>query len=380
MIRACIANDYTRPLIRNLVFDLEHGFGLAGMRDADVVMLELGEPADHVPPDFGHAIIVYDWFSSVSIGREMISYVHGLERRFPKARVRYVTTVTPRCLPERARQSGIDFAHYDILWNRTKAYYTQWPFQCLQTHQGDHPWLYAGQDAYKINLSLDQIRPGDCASRVFVFATRCKTSNPARQVIAEAVQPWHERGYVNVCHEPPPTSVPGLLTAQDDPLLNQSLRFDVNTGGIVENPDQTDSFFRGTGYYRGYSPVHVNYYSDSFCSIVVESVEDDTVVVTEKTWEALIHAHVPLIFGARGHMQELQERGFHLVDFVDYSYDHIEPRESRLQCFLRELGRLLDMPFDQWRQNYQRNLPALQHNQRLFWQLPFSKLRPALEF
>jgi hypothetical protein len=380
VIKVCIANDYTSPLIENFVFDLEPGFTVTEVDAADFVFLELHENTDHVPVDFAGGIVVYDWFSAVSIGREMIRYVQGVQAKFPRARVRYISTVPGRCLPQRTRHAGIRFAHYDILWNRTKAYYQHWPFTALQQRDGEHPWLFAGQDAYRINLNLDQARPGDCASRMFVFATRCKSSNPARQEIADAVVPYADLGYFNVCHEPPPTQVPGLLTAQDDPLLNQSLRFDVSTATVVENTDKCESFFRGTEYYRGYSPIHVNYYSNSFCSIVVESVEDDTVVVTEKTWEALIHAHVPLIFGARGHMQELRDRGFRLVDFVDYSYDHIEPRQSRLEAFLKELRRLLAMPLEQWRESYQSNLAVLQHNQRLFWQRPFSELRPALEF
>ena len=97
-------------------------------------------------------------------------------------------------------------------------------------------------------------------------------------------------------------------------------------------------------------------------------------VTTEKTYDPLIKGHFVLPFSGAGVIQHLKAQGFLVPDFIDYSYDNVENLEQRLECYLKEAVRLINIPLAEWKNLYKQNLDIVHHNQRHFWLKPYDRL------
>jgi len=229
----------------------------------------------------------------------------------------------------------------DFLFNRTKAYYSQYPFS-LDTQL----WYYYDAISYK----APQLNRADAKKKIFVSPG--KTYNGQRKYRTQLVSKlknYTTLGYIGNC--------------DDNPDLFLSTEIQAMCSGIelIE-----------TG---GYSPPSSTYYQDSFISIYGETIEyGNTIMITEKTWDPLIKGHFVLPFSCCNFIQRLRDVGIALPAFIDYSYDAEPDVEQRWKLYGAEVDRLLNMDIDTWQQHWNDNLTLLLANQRYFHERDYDRV------
>ena len=230
---------------------------------------------------------------------------------------------------KRARVHFVDF-----LFNRTKAYYSDFKF-----HPDSTLWYWQGRDFY-INRDINR---GEHKTRIFVapnqpyFLPQEPIGRHYRRKLVELLKQYVNLGWVS------------------DPLL-----FSNHDPGI-------DSEIPPVKPHQGYNPIHQDYYQRSFVSIYGETIEQgQDIAVTEKTYEPLIKGHFILPFSNQGFISYLKSMGIQLPKFIDYSYDEYSDPETRWQKYQEEILRLLSIPITMWQTHWAENIDLLKHNQDWF--------------
>jgi hypothetical protein len=240
----------------------------------------------------------------------------------------------------------------DFLFNRTKAYYSQFAFS-----PETQLWYHHHSTAYNV----PRLVGADHKQRIFVCPAKTYGGKRKfRKLLVEHLVPARSLGYM------------GNYDDQPDLFLYSHLEFPYPDFGIDQLRQQT----RPMSYnFWGYSPPHSAYYTDSFISVYCETVESgSTITITEKTWDPLIKGHFVLPFGTAGLIQRLQDLGIRLPDFIDYSYDQEPVDQLRWNKYKQELDRLLNMSLVDWQQHWTDNLGLLLYNQRYFQQRDYDRV------
>ncbi len=281
----------------------------------------------------------------------MLDLWHGEEgnisklKRFPLRHNEYIIT----CI------NNVDHPQFicnDFMFNRTKAYYSQFPFS-----SGVVKWYSYGQLSYMIP------EPKDVEHKKKIFVAPCKTypENPkeSRSRLRDLLQIQTDKGYL------------GNIDANPDLFLYPHIEFPW-CSSIEEIETQT----RPLSYrWWGYSPPHNEYYRNTFISIYSESISfGPDLFITEKTYDPLIKGHFILPFSNHGFVNWLGQVGIQLPSFIDYTYDFIEDDNQRLEAYLAEVDRLLNIPIEQWRIYYNNNIKLLRHNQLMFHSRDYDKV------
>lgn len=262
---------------------------------------------------------------------------------------------------------------YDIMFNRHKAYFSQLPFKNLFLNH-DIPWYWAGNRCYDIE---QWSRKSEHRSKIFLSASR-PYKNRIRSIrpqLNQLLDRYSDLGYL-AKHASSTGGTPiKLFSRRDDPLVNGSLEFDVNENTIIDRSTYYTPI--GDEMAIGFAPVHINYYENSFISIYGETIEyGNTVIVSEKTFNPLIQGHFILPFSSPYLIKAIQDMGFRMPDFIDYSYDEIKDDEKRKDAFFKEIERLLANPVTWWADQREKNLDLLFHNRQLFWHKSYDQFMP----
>jgi hypothetical protein len=233
----------------------------------------------------------------------------------------------------------------DFMFNRTKAYYSQFPFS-----PGVVKWYSHGQLSYIIP------NPKDADQKKKIFVAPCKTypDKPrlSRNHLRDILRDTHnELGYL------------GNIDADPTMFLYPHIEFP-----YCNNIEEIENQTRPLSYnWWGYSPPHSEYYRNTFISIYSESIEfGPDIIVSEKTYDPLIKGHFILPFSNYGFIKWLCQLGIQFPEFIDYNYDTLEDDDQRMKAYFAEVNRLLSIPIEQWRQHYINNLKLLRHNQLMF--------------
>ena len=369
----------------NLMFDLENFKNyqrVDNMEDAKVVFLEgLKVLKERLP---NCKLIVLDdllnatekhWEEYTSDLKKFVNWVNPIN-------VLYITSYHGGYEGVLDLATNFDIIHYDVIFNRTKAYYSQFPFKSVTRHRS-HPWYWAGQNAYRIE---NYTKPSKDRNKIFMHCSRIRPQRIsfARAAISNFVSQYANKGYYNQTiindHKLDLTrenlaNQPRLWSHSDDPLRNGELYFDTETKSIRQN-SETEFFASET---QGYNPPHVNYYEDSYLTIISETIEfGGSSFISEKTLDPLIHGHLIFPFSNAGFCSHLLKQGFLLPSQIDYSYDTIEDDQQRLKVFLSELTKLLNHPKAWWEETFDATQDIRIHNQQLFWRKPYSEFVDSL--
>jgi len=240
----------------------------------------------------------------------------------------------------------------NFLFNRTKAYYTQFPFK-----HNTKKWYYTSNFGYVIpdgmlaeNKNRIYLAPNkNHRGRVIKF-------RPQLAKLLENV--YYELGYI------------GNITDNPDLVLHPHDKFyHYNNINAIEN---IKMHVPGMA---GYSPPHNEYYKNTFISIYAETIEwGNSIAVTEKTYDPLIKGHFVLPFSNKGFIKYLKTLGFQFPNFIDYRYDEIENDQLRFNCYVDEIHRLLLIDLNTWRQYWIDNSNILRHNQLIFYENPYDRI------
>lgn len=368
----------------NNIFDLEFYddfFTVHSISDCDVVFLGpgIGRPVQHVPtmdqwcrqilPDNVKVAVIDDLSHAYEhLAQQQLSAVSKLALLNAHVQIIYLTSMslleTPSGLPK-----NVLLTELDLLFNRTKAYYTGHPYKCLLSHDRDTPWYFECD----YNLDLNHRYSGQ-KTRIFLACGRCRPGRSHyRRRLLETLRSYRDLGHWSqtVCDTADSEIAErnhkeNLASVVDDPLVN---------GTMVWNPitRQIDHRSNKGITVRGYSPPHPALYASSYISIYSETLEHgDSVLVTEKTYDPLIRGHFILPFGSANTVKAIQQKGFWLPNWINYSYDADVDDEQRYETFQRECIRLINQPLTWWSERYREDLDNLVNNQRLFWKKSYS--------
>lgn len=270
----------------------------------------------------------------------------------------------------------INILAYDIMFNRTKAYFSQLPFRnhFVNTQPS---WYWAGNNCYAID---HWSRASQHRARIFLSASRPWHDRPRsiRPALQKHLKNYSKIGYLAIYESDlvDNNTTVGLYSHKEDPVSNGSLQFDITSGEVVELSEFTPI----GDLTRGFAPMHLNYYENSFLSIYEESViYGPNVFVSEKTFVPLIQGHFILPFANVGTVKTVKEMGFVLPDFIDYSYDSVQDLEERKKIYLQEIDRLLNQPLHWWIEQRDKNLDLLFNNRRYFWQRSYDQFMPTVK-
>ena len=243
----------------------------------------------------------------------------------------------------------------DFLFNIIKAYFSQYPFS-IQSHI----WHHKGEFGYIAPTLTD----AQNKRKIFVAPNKTYENKDFRSIkyrprIVELLQQHEDRGYIGNLHSTPRRI---LYPHYQYPFISNIDELTKESSDV----DDKKIFL---------APVHNAYYSDTFLSVYGETIEyGNSIVVTEKTYTALIKGHFILPFSNYGFLARLKSCGFVLPQFINYEYDSIKDADTRFVAYIDELNRLLSLDLDTWKQHWNDNLHLLLHNQRIFHNRPYDRI------
>jgi len=138
----------------------------------------------------------------------------------------------------------------------------------------------------------------------------------------------------------------------------------------VKNLDdcQIGSFYVDNASSKDSAIYNVNDINHTVISVVLETVFDDRIHLTEKTCRALATGHPFILFNGPGSLEYLRSYGFKTFDpIINERYDTVLNRDERMQCIVDEMERLKDLDND----STQQLLEIAEHNKQVFWSKKF---------
>jgi len=241
----------------------------------------------------------------------------------------------------------------DFLFNRTKAYYSDYLFR-----PNSFKWYYKSKLNYQIPThTIDKqkifVAPNNARNNVRKFRQR---------LVDFLLSNYSSLGYIGDPSRTPPLGLFSQFQRQHC-LDVSSLEKEIFTA--------SDQFTIG-----GYCPPHTLYYNNTYISIYAETVEfGNTFIPTEKTFDPLIRGHFVLPFSNCKFIEFIkQEYDFKFPDFINYEYDNIKDDEKRFAGYLDEVKRLMTLSIDSWNQLRNDNIHLIQHNQNVFCNRPYHRV------
>lgn len=258
---------------------------------------------------------------------------------------------------------------YDILWNRQKAYFTEYDKHDLRFRLWTNDSSKKCYELNPIEKHNDGIRKFLCPNRIYYLDEI--SDHPRmyfRKQLKDFLDGFSNDGYIS------------------NPMKNQLLEPEEKE--LVQAMSAKNTIGGGSWY-----PIANHYYERSYFSIFVETLSvtnywynnhlklqhwydnnQHTRSITEKTWDPLIKGHFILPFGYQGLVEDIKSYGFILPDFIDYSYDTEYDDFARFEKFLISLKKLLEIDINQWQSLYLKYKHILDHNRQLFFNRPYHSL------
>lgn len=247
---------------------------------------------------------------------------------------------TPRFVITNARDVNYNdprILFNDYLFNRTKAYYSDYVFS------GNARWLHRTHKEYTVPVDDVALK-----NKIYIAPNRTYTVNdePQQRIYRKQLMSLLKQQYRDLGHLGDPA----------DPEI----------GHLPSNCSRV---------FGGYAPPHNRYFESTFISIYTETIEfGTTFVATEKTFDPLIKGHLILPFCNSKFIGNLKHYyGFEFPDFIDYSYDDIEDTQQRYHAYQEEVKRLLTFTLDQWQQHWISTKVLRMHNQQVFADRPYHR-------
>jgi hypothetical protein len=246
---------------------------------------------------------------------------------------------------------------YDFLWNRQKIYFT------------DYNYIDLSYRTYTCNAD----------ARNFQLTKIQKTSD-SHCILKKFLCP--NRTYPQFDHHPRIQYRKKLRELFLEKYSNEGYYSSPHNGMILpcENNDPRIDLVEG-----GWYPIANSLYNETFFSIYVETLSigkpqipnagnTNYRSITEKTWDPLIKGHFILPFGYKGLIEHIRSYGFHLPDWIDYSYDEIDDDQERFDKFLSSAEKLMKFSIIELMNLYNRDRWMLVMNRDLFWTRPYDSL------
>lgn len=292
-------------------------------------------------------IIISDGVNKVNVELDIFHNVENQDQAYIDNSKTYITNTISNY-----RNRNVIFN--DFLFNRTKAYYSQFPFRPYTKK-----WYNHGQLSYIIPTHP----AADIKNKIYVAPN--KTYNNTKKYRSLLVKTL-KNNYLNF----------GYLGNYDDNpdlFLYSQIEF-TWIDRLIDLETQTSKMHYN---WWGYCPPHNEYYKNTFISIYGETIEyGNTIVTTEKTFDPLIKGHFILPFSTSGFIQHLKSHyNFKFPEFIDYTYDTIKDDDQRYAVYELEVKRLLEIDIHTWKQHWNDNFEkVIRNNQMIFQEKPYDRI------
>jgi hypothetical protein len=117
---------------------------------------------------------------------------------------------------------------------------------------------------------------------------------------------------------------------------------------------------------------NVDDFNSTAISVVLETVFDERIHLTEKTLRAIACGHPFILAGGPGSLDYLRSYGFQTFDgLIDESYDQEQDSNTRLALIVKEMTRLNNLSVVDKQQLISKLQPIVNHNKNLFFSQDF---------
>lgn len=232
---------------------------------------------------------------------------------------------------------------YDILWNRQKAYCTDYESFDLSGRAWSE---YAGKKMYSLP---------------------CFEKHESSKIFLSPIRIYNDSNHIRMTYRSK------LLNL----IKNKNGYYSDNVNNIILESEEGIEFnqrlLSGGGTWW---PVANRFYQSSYISVYVETIleRDKLRSITEKTWDPLIKGHFILPFGYQGLIRDIVSYGFKLPSWIDYSYDSIEDIEQRWLKYSVEVERVLSWDISKIHQLWHDDLDILRYNREVFYTRKYDSL------
>jgi hypothetical protein len=243
-----------------------------------------------------------------------------------------------------------DHIHYDFMWNRAKAYYTDYQkFDLVNKvwSKSATQKMYSLAPIEKTDTALHFL----CPNRIY-YSSIQHSRIAARIELKNFLKKKIKKGY-------------GLASDPQRGIILECEEFD---------NDFKNSLMSGDG--GTWWPVANKIYNSTFASIYVETIinKKNAICITEKSYDPLIKGHFIIPFAYQGIIEDLSNRGFLFPSWIDYSYDKEKNYNLRKQLFFSSVSQYLNIPKDRLFTFYQKDKYILEKNREIFFSYPYDSL------
>jgi len=142
---------------------------------------------------------------------------------------------------------------------------------------------------------------------------------------------------------------------------------------VANEPMLPDTLKPGGIWY----PPSYQYYDSTIVSIYTETLvckASGAKMLTEKTLNPMIQGNFVLPFGYPGLLRDIEDYGFKLPTWIDYSYDIIDDDDERFAAYLDSIRILSQMPHEEMFELYVKDKHILEYNRQVILNKPYDDL------
>lgn len=247
--------------------------------------------------------------------------------------------------------------YYDILWARTKLYFTEYK-NCDMTNR---VWTHnTTEEMFALSPIKKTTTPKHFLSPMRTYEHKPSAAITPRVKYREKLRTVLDsnKGYVS------------------DHINGVFIKPQQDSVDIMSTLTDPKSVYGGGTWY----PVHNDYYNDTIVSIYGETITTGTQVasLTEKTFEPLIKGNFVLPYGYKGMINDIKSYGFLLPEWIDYSYDDYDD-DTRWDKYLESVLAYQNMPIEEVIELATKDEHILHHNRSVFYTRPRQNLVELLE-
>ena len=312
-----------------VVFEMPFWCNIQSDESAKEIWIELMQgsypPGTILPdPDWkileqADSVVVFDWMHAESELRQFdIDWVRKISQFRPTKWI----TVNPKLI------DGIECVHFDYYWNNSKRAHVE-----KQTFHR----FWGGQHC--VNYQQYPINLGTRSHQFLNYHLRS-------ELYRDRLQDFLKNNFQ------------GYHSTSGNPYLapNNMTKYQMSRGSCA--------------------PPGRLYFDNTYITCLIESrhLGNNSIVISEKTYDHLIQGRAVLNFSTRDFYKHLQQNNWLLPKNVDFSWDSIDNDEHRFDAYLDSINQLLSLSRLDMHHWFLDNVPCWQHNYNQLYDKPYYTL------
>lgn len=165
----------------------------------------------------------------------------------------------------------------------------------------------------------------------------------------------------------------------DKIIKDEDCFYSDHTRNIFLDPEESSEYFLARYNPTGSNliPIKNSYYTESIVSVYGETIGTGKYgvnAITEKTYIPLVKGHFIMPFSYKGIIKDIENSGFKLPKWIDYSYDLIDNDLERLDAFISSVLKLREMSLADLTALANNDIDIIKYNRNLFFAKPYDSL------